>query len=196
MNEEATQKVVLITGAGKGAGAFLAREFARKGYHVAANDITPINLEVVAGEIKKSGGEISLHIHDVAKKLDAQALINDVIDLYGQIDCLINTANVNLSSNLLSVDEWDLHRVFDVNLIGTILLIQSVGRVMRAQGFGRIVNILPERGGASITQLASIAALEELSIAARNEFSTYKIDLSYLKHDQLADWVSGFQNQH
>lgn len=194
MNHKTNRKVVLITGAGKGAGAFLARELAGKGYRVAANDITPINLEVVAGEIIKSGGEISLHIHDVAKKLDAQALINDVIDLYGQIYFLINTANVNLPSNLLNVDEWDLHRVFDVNLIGTILLIQSVGRVMRTQGFGKIVNILPETSKASITQLASIAALEELSIAARNEFLTYNIELSYLKQNQLTDWLGKIQN--
>lgn len=190
MAQKPNRKVILVTGAGKGIGAFTAREFANKGYLVAANDITPVNLEVVALEIINSGGVISQHIHDVAKKLDAQALINDVIDLYGQIDLLVNTANVNLTSGLLSADEWDLHRVFDVNIIGTILLIQSAGRVMRDQGFGSIVNILPVKTGAGITQLAIIAALETLTNAAKNEFKNHNINLIQLTHSQVRDWIS------
>lgn len=184
-----TNKIALITGAGRGAGALIAKALAKKGYVIAANDITPINVEMVAAEISAAGGIVSVYIHDVAKKLDTQALINDVIDAYGTIDLLINAANIDLSADLLVVDEWDLHRVFEVNVIGAMILTQSVGRVMRAQGFGDITHILPSTDTISATQLASIAALEAVCGAAEAEFSNHSISLRSVKHVDIQDWL-------
>lgn len=189
----ANKKVVLITGAGKGAGAKIAKILARKGFTIAANDITPINVEQVAAEITTNGGEVSTHIHDIAKKLDTQALINDVIDLHGKIDILINNANVDLTKELLTVDEWDLHRVFEVNIIGTILMSQSVGRVMREQGYGTIINVLPRVDTVSATQRASIAALEALTRQAEEEFDQYGINILYVENINAQDWAENYQ---
>jgi len=185
-----SQKVVLITGAGRGSGAKIARAMAKKGYIVAANDITPINVDVVANKITTNGGTVSVHLHDIAKKLDTQALINDVIDAYGKIDLLINTANVDLSTELFNVDEWDLHRVFEVNVIGAILLTQSMGRVMRSQGFGTIINVLPSTNTVSATQLASIAALEAVCAAAKGEFAANKVELRSLQQPEIEAWLA------
>jgi NAD(P)-dependent dehydrogenase (short-subunit alcohol dehydrogenase family) len=109
-------KVVLITGAGKGAGRSLAEAFAEQGARVALNDISPINVEEVAEGILKRGGVAKAFIEDAAKKVAVQMLVNDVEDEFGGIDILINHANVQPKSAFIDMDEWDWHRVYDVRL--------------------------------------------------------------------------------
>lgn len=135
-------KVILITGAGRGSGRVLAQAFAERGAVVAANDISPINLDQVVEEITKHGGRVQAFVEDVAKKVGAQNLIKQVEDEFGRIDILINHASVRPRVPLLDMDEWDWHRVLDVNLTGAFLMTQSVGRVMRSQGSGVIINLL------------------------------------------------------
>jgi NAD(P)-dependent dehydrogenase (short-subunit alcohol dehydrogenase family) len=129
-------KVVLITGAGKGSGRILAKALAKRGAIVAANDISPVNVEEVVDEINQQGGRARAYIEDVAKKLGAQNIIKQVEDDFGRIDILINHAAVEPHVPLLDMDEWDWHRVLDVNLTGAFLMTQSAGRVMRDQGSG------------------------------------------------------------
>src|SRR5215211_9422744 len=135
-------KVVLITGAGKGSGRLLAEVLAERGSVVAANDISPINVEEVVGQILARGGRAKAYIEDVAKKVGVQNIINQVEDDFGRIDILINHAAVEPPIPLLDMDEWDWHRVLDVNLTGAFLMTQSVGRVMRARGKGTIINLI------------------------------------------------------
>src|SRR3990172_4276226 len=111
-------KVVLITGAGKGAGRALAEAFAEHGAFVAANDISPINVEQVVDGIIARGGKAKAYVEDVAKKVGAQALVKHVEDDLGTIDILINHAAVEPHTPLLNMDEWDWHRTLDVNLTG------------------------------------------------------------------------------
>jgi len=137
-------KIVLITGAGKGSGHLLAKAFAERGAIIAANDVSPINVEKVVDEINQLGGRAKNYIEDVAKKVGVQNLINTVEDDFGRIDILINHAAVEPNVPLLNMDEWDWHRVLDVNLTGAFLMTQSVGRVMREQGGGVIINLITE----------------------------------------------------
>ncbi len=132
-------KVALVTGAGKGVGRIIAETLAARGLRVAANDISPINVEAVADGIRAAGGQVKTYLHDVAKKVAVQSLVNEVSDDFGRIDLLVHCANVEPRTPLLEIDEWDLHRVFEVNAIGAALVTQSVGRVMRAQGGGTII---------------------------------------------------------
>lgn len=172
-------KVVLITGAGKGSGRALAGAFARYGATVAANDISPINVEELVTEINSEGGNAKAYIEDVAKKVGAQALVKQVEDDFGCIDILVNHAAVEPRTPLLEMDEWDWHRVLDVNLTGAFLMTQSVGRVMREAGGGVIVHILSEAGRDEWSQrsafLASMAGLEAFSRQAARELGPYGI---------------------
>jgi 3-oxoacyl-[acyl-carrier protein] reductase len=172
-------KVVLITGAGKGAGRVLALAFAAHGASVAANDISPNNVEEVVTEIIRLGGKARAYIEDVAKKVGAQALVKTVEDELGRIDILVNHAAVEPHSSLLNMDEWDWHRTLDVNLTGAFLMTQSVGRVMRAKGKGVILNIVAgagERSGKDAgAYLSSKAGLAALSHEADKELSPYGI---------------------
>ncbi len=171
-------KVVLITGAGKGSGRYLAQAFAEHGAIVAANDISPVNVEAVVDQIVAKGGHAKAYIDDIAKKVAAQSIVNQVKDDYGRIDILINHAAVQPQAALLDMDEWDWHRVLDVNLTGAFLMIQSVGCVMRAKRSGVIINLITAREDAADGEaafVASMSGLGGLTHQAARELSPYGI---------------------
>ena len=178
---ELKDKVVLITGAGKGAGRALAEALAERGAFIAANDISPINVEQLVAQILANGGKAKAYIEDVAKKVGVQSLIHDVEDDLGKIDILINHAAVEPHTLLLNMDEWDWHRTLDVNLTGAFLMMQSVGRTMRAssakgaKGHGAILNIVAGSGSSLGKEAgayhASMAGLIALSHQADHELS-------------------------
>lgn len=180
-------KVVLITGAGKGSGRALAFTFAERGAFVAANDISPNNVEQVVAEIITRDGKAKAYIEDIAKKVGVQSLVKTVEDELGGVDILVNHAAVEPHVSLLSMDEWDWHRTLDVNLTGAFLLTQSVGRMMRAsspkgtssKGKGVILNIVTGAGEGSKKDagayFSSKAGLLELSHQADQELSPHGI---------------------
>jgi len=172
-------KVVLVTGAGRGVGRALAEAFVFQGALVAANDISPVNLNTLVEQIKKSEGQVRVYVDDVAKKVAVQAIVNQVLDDWGQIDILVNSANVEPHFPLLDIDEWDWHRAIDVNLTGAFLMMQSVGRVMRQQGNGVIVNIAPIAGRPELPDQAAYVAskmgLVGLTQQAAHELFPYGI---------------------
>jgi NAD(P)-dependent dehydrogenase (short-subunit alcohol dehydrogenase family) len=184
-------KIVLITGAGKGSGRKLAEAFAQQGATVAANDISPINVETVVEGIRAGGGDARAYIDDVAKKVGAQALVKQVEDDFGRIDILVNHAAVEPHSLLLDMDEWDWHRTLDVNLTGAFLITQSVGRIMREQSRGVIINLVTEAGRDPRNEgdespmraafLASMAGLETISQRAAVELAPYGIRVHAVK---------------
>jgi NAD(P)-dependent dehydrogenase (short-subunit alcohol dehydrogenase family) len=173
-------KVVLISGAGKGSGRILAQAFAERGAMVAANDISPINVEEVVEQINFSGGRAKAYIEDVAKKVGAQNIINQVEEDFGRIDILINHAAVEPRVPLLEMDEWDWHRVLDVNLSGGFLMTQSAGRVMRAQGSGVIINLISadtNKQGTESAFIASMHGLDGFTRQAARELKPYGIQV-------------------
>jgi 3-oxoacyl-[acyl-carrier protein] reductase len=172
-------KVILITGAGRGRGRALAELLAAHGATLALNDISPINVEEVAAGITQNGGNAKAYVEDIAKKVGAQAVVKDVEDELGRIDILIHHAAVAPHDTLLSMDEWDWHRTLDVNLTGAFLMMQSAGRVMKAQGSGVIFCLGAGAGGALKKEArayhASKAGLVELARQADVELSPFGV---------------------
>jgi 3-oxoacyl-[acyl-carrier protein] reductase len=174
------RSVVLISGAGRGLGRALAVAFAAQGARVAANDLTPINLDRTIELIQSSGGAVRPYLADISKDLPAQVLVDQIIEDWGRIDILINNAGVQPHSSLLDMDGWDWQRTLDVNLSGPFYLMQSVGRTMREQGGGIIINIaaadtpvLMANGRSAF--FASKMGLVGLSRAAGAELLSYNI---------------------
>jgi NAD(P)-dependent dehydrogenase (short-subunit alcohol dehydrogenase family) len=189
-------KVVLATGAGRGAGRGLAQAFAARGALVAANDISPVNLDGVVAEINAAGGQARAYVHDIAKKVDVQVMVNNIESDYGRIDILVNCANVQLPGALLEIDEWDLHRVFDVNAIGSLLMIQSVGRVMRAQGSGIIVNVVKIPAQAPVSFIVSRAGLAAMTDNLNAELSRFGLRVfTVMDEDPIYAVLSGCRAQ-
>ena len=175
MSDDFKDKVVLITGAGKGYGRALAEAFATNGACVAANDISPVNLDPLAAQ---HNGRIKTYVEDVAKKVGAQAVVKQAEDDFGKIDILINHAAVEPRVSLLDMDEWDWHRVLDVNLTGTFLMMQSVGRVMKEKGSGVIINLImasPLEAQKEAAYLASMNGLVALTRSAADQLSPFGI---------------------
>jgi NAD(P)-dependent dehydrogenase (short-subunit alcohol dehydrogenase family) len=173
-------KLVLITGAGRGAGRAIAEAFARQGAIVAANDITPINLDETLAHIQSNGGQAKDYIFDIAKRLPAQALVEQVLEDWGHLDVLVNHANVKPRAAILDMDEWDWQRTLDVNLSGVFYLMQEAGRVMRTHEGGVIVNIgslggQPQALKGRAAYIASNQGLVGLTQAAAEEFAAYNI---------------------
>ena len=180
-------KVALVTGAGRGTGRAVAEALAAGGATVAANDITPINLDETIRSITASGGQGKDYIFDIAKKMSLQAMVNQILEDWGRIDILVNHANVKPRASILDMDEWDWRRTLEVNLTGPFLAMQIVGRVMREQGGGVMVNI-----GATLKNsedlhgrsayAACMAGLARLSREAASELADYniRVNLIYL----------------
>ncbi|MCI0520861.1 MAG: SDR family oxidoreductase [Chloroflexi bacterium] len=177
---EFNDKVVLVTGAGRGIGRAIALAFAARGALVAANDITPINLDETLAQLRAAGGRGRDYVFDIAQKMPVQALIEAVRDDWGRLDILINNAGVEPHASILEMDEWDWRRTVDVNLTGPFFAIQSAGRVMREQGGGVIVNVASIAGRAHglkdrAAYVASKTGLIGLTREAAREFAAYNI---------------------
>jgi len=141
-------RVILVTGAGRGIGKAIALAFAREGARVAVNDINPDTCEAVAQEIRSGGGQAAAFHADVANKLAVQSMLIDLEDRWGRVDILVNNAGVEPHKPIVQLDEWDWNRTLDVNLKGAFICSQSVGRMMIEQGGGVIVNIASIAGRA------------------------------------------------
>ena len=147
---------------------------------MAANDLTPVNLDLTARLIAEAGGRGKDYIFDVAAKMPVQAMVEQVLDDWGAIDILVNNAGVEPHASILEMDEWDWRRTLDVNLTGPFFTIQSVGRVMRQQGRGVIVNIASIAGRAHglkdrAAYVASKMGLIGLTREAARELAAYNI---------------------
>lgn len=196
-------QVILITGAGKGAGRALALALADRKAIIAANDITPINLDPLVQEITRRGGECKAFIADVAKKVGVQTLVNSVLDDFGRIDALIQHACVKPRQKLIEMDEWDWQRTLDVNLTGAFLMMQSLARVMKVQGGGSIINIAAPAVVAESNNMqrqaayfTSMAGLAELTRQAGAELEPEGIRVKFVENlgdeyvvDQVLGWL-------
>lgn len=175
-----TDKVVLITGAGRGIGRAIAEGFAAQGAIIAANDINPVNLDETVERITSAGGRARGYVFDAAKRMPIQGLVSQVLDNWGRIDILINNAAVEPHASLLEMDEWDFHRTLDVNLAGPFFTMQLAGRAMREQGGGVMVNIGSIAGRAHglrnrAAYVASKMGLIGLTREAARELAAYNI---------------------
>jgi len=184
-------KVILVTGAGKGTGRGVAEAFAGQGGVVAANDISPINLDETVAHILAAGGQAKAYVEDIAKKMPVQTLLNAVLDDFGRIDILVNCAEVEPQKSVLEMDEWDWQRTLDVNLNGAFLLTQSAGRIMKEKGGGVIVHVGErpkgtEKRAAYFTSKAGLAALSAL---AAYELSEAGIRVYHVQPQETGDAV-------
>lgn len=185
-------QVVLVTGAGRTRGRCIAQAFASQGAIVAANDLTPINLDETIHKISAAGGRSKEYIFDVAKKMPVQGLLEQVLDDWGQLDVLIQCAQVKPQAALLDMDEWDWRRTLDVNLSSVFFLMQSTGRIMRQQGHGRMVTLinLPDEEFYQIGLSAvhtSKMGLIGLILSAAQELGSYGICVSGVVAGSYAD---------
>ncbi len=140
-------KVVIVSGAGRGIGRTIALDVARSGGRVAIGRRTESELENLAGEIVGMGGECFAHRLDVVNLASIKAFFAAVVENYGRIDVLVNNAGYNKLGAALDYDEELFDTIIDANLKSVFFCSQAGARQMIAQGEGgSIVNISSQAG--------------------------------------------------
>ena len=139
-------KVALITGGGSGIGEASAKLFADEGATVAIAELNAEGAERVADEIREAGGSAMVTSVDVTDNDSCAAAVDAVVDEFGRVDVLVNSAGVGArrASDMTYEERWQF--VIDVNLKGTVLMARHTVEQMKEQGSGAVVNIASIRG--------------------------------------------------
>lgn len=137
-----TDKIALITGAGRGIGAAIAKEFAREGAFVIINyNGSKEKALKVADEIKTAGGNAEIYQCSVSDFNAAGEMIKDLVKKYGRIDILVNNAGITRDGLLMKMSEEDFDAVTDTNLKGAFNTIRHMSRYFLKQKSGKVINI-------------------------------------------------------
>lgn len=141
-----TGKTAVVTGASKGIGAGIAKAFAQAGANVVVNYAkAKDDAEKLTAEITKAGGSAIAVQADVSKQADVDRLFDATRKAFGTVDILVNNAGVYEFAPIEQVTEESYRRMFDLNVLGTVLSTQAAVKAMNGSG--------------SIINLSSVAAL-------------------------------------
>ncbi len=133
-------RVAIVTGAGRGIGAGVARLMAAEGAKVVVNDLGVAldgtgadkgPADEVVEEIKKTGGEAVVNGDDVSDFAAAEAMVRQAIDTYGQLDVLVNVAGILRDRMVFNMNEEDWDSVIRVHLRGTFNTVRHASAYWR-----------------------------------------------------------------
>jgi NAD(P)-dependent dehydrogenase (short-subunit alcohol dehydrogenase family) len=142
-------RVAIITGAGGGLGRAHALELARRGAQVLVNDLggaldgsgsSKFAADRVVDEITALGGIAAANHDSVATPEGGKAIVRAAVDAFGRVDVLVNNAGILRDKAFHKMDDAMIAAVIDVHLKGALYVSQPAYALMRAQGYGRIVN--------------------------------------------------------
>ena len=164
-------KTAIVTGAGSGIGAAIARLFARRNATVAVADLDAAAAARVVAEIAQAGGAATAYTCDVSHAASVDALFRSVTGAAGRLDILVNNAGIAHIGTVEQTTPEDFDRVYRVNVVGVYLCARAAVPIMLRQGGGVILNMasiaslvgLPDRfaysmsKGAVLTMTRSIA---------------------------------------
>jgi len=172
--------VAIVTGAARGLGRAAAARLHERGASVAVNVRDAARATQVARDI----GERALAVAaDVATPGGPESIVEQTLDRFGRIDILVNNAALPLTTRFERITAREWREALEVNLTAPFLLIQAVCPSMKAQRYGRIVNIsstagrmVSTLGGAHYT--TSKTGLLGLTRAAAKELGRYGITVN------------------
>ncbi len=179
-------KVAVVTGGAGGIGEALAMGLGVQGATVVVASRNQAAIDRVAAEItEKTGNAASAAAVDVTDESSVAGLVRTVMKKYGRIDILVNAMGMNIKRDAFEfpMEEWD--RLFSVNVKGTMIACKVVGRVMRDQKQGTIVNLSSVRGirgytGGNAGYCATKGAVELITKALALEWAPAGIRVNAL----------------
>jgi 3-oxoacyl-[acyl-carrier protein] reductase len=140
-NGKLNGKVAVVTGASKGIGAGIAKQFAAEGAAVVVNYASSkTDADKVVDEITKRGGKAVAVQGNVAKKAEIEKLFAATEKAFGKIDILVNNAGVYQFAPLEDITEEEFHREFNTNVLGMMLATQEALKHFGPEG-GSVINI-------------------------------------------------------
>ncbi|HBN5086709.1 TPA: D-threitol dehydrogenase [Listeria monocytogenes] len=174
-----TDKVAVVTGAASGIGKAMAELFSEKGAYVVLLDIKE-DVKDVAAKINPSR-TLALQV-DITKKENIEKVVAEIKKVYPKIDILANSAGVALLEKAEDLPEeyWD--KTMELNLKGSFLMAQIIGREMIATGGGKIVNMASQASVIALDKhvayCASKAAIVSMIQVLAMEWAPYNINVN------------------
>lgn len=185
-----TDKIAVVTGAGRGAGQATALALAQAGARVAVIDVNPDATQQTTEAIRQSGGEASPHPADVSNKMSIQSALYAVLDTWGELDVLVNAAHITPSRPALTLDEWEWDRVMNVNLKGVFLTSQTAARAMKETGGGYIFNLVrPTSASPHAAVRATHTGLLGLTAALAAEWGEFKVKVETIESETATEKI-------
>ncbi len=178
-----TGKVAVVTGGSGGFGKAVSIGLAGHGANVVVTSRTLASLEETAAEVRKQGKKALPISCDVSDPKSVEAMVKRAVDEFGKIDILITSAGIAMRSPAEEFPIADWQKVMDVNVKGTYLCCQAVGRVMIKQGGGHIITVSSIRGllghpGGYSAYGTSKGAVSLLTKQLAIEWAKYKINVN------------------
>ncbi len=186
-------KVVLVTGGGHGIGACISRVAARHGASVAVNYSTSRDrAETLVREIKSAGGTAEAFGADIRDAAAVSSMVKAVVARFGRLDGLVHNAIAGRQNGKLDeVSMKDYDDMLDFGCRAAINLVKAVRPIMKAQGGGRVVNIVTEIWNMApaewSTYLAGKGALVGISRSLANELGPENITVNMVAPGWMAD---------
>lgn len=172
-------KVAIVTGGLSGIGEAIADLYIKKGAKVAIFDVKKDTAE----ETKEKYGEAAIGLTvDVTQKLQIEAAIKIVMDTYSKIDLLVNSAGIALLDDAenLSEEYWD--KTFAINVKGSFLVAQAVGKILIKSGGGKIINMSSQAALVAldnhVAYCASKGAIVSMTKVLAYEWAQYNINVN------------------
>lgn len=176
-------KIVLVTGAGRGIGASIAKRFASEGAEVIVNySGNDEAAQKTVDEITAIGGQAQKYKCSVNDSESVKVMIDEIIKEFGRIDILVNNAGITKDGLMLRMTDEDFDRVIDVNLKGTFNCTKYVSKYMLKQKSGKIINISSVVGlsgnAGQVNYSASKAGIIGITKSAAKELSSRGITVN------------------
>jgi len=172
-------RVALVTGAGGGIGAGIARFLAREGATLALMGRTRAALEETLATVSALAAASTVHPGDVSIEADVDRVVNEVVSAHNRVDILVNNAGIVDAAEFLSATWSGWNSVIATNLSAVFLMTQRVARRMRTTGGGAVVNIASidayGTDGPQASYTAAKAGVIGLTKAAATELAPFTI---------------------
>lgn len=168
-------KIAVVVGGTSGIGRAIALGLARAGAHVVASSRVQSKVDEVTAEIEALGRETLRVESDVVDRASLERLRDAVMERFGRVDVLVNSAGITSKQPVLTFAEEDWDRIMAVNLTGTLRACQIFGKVMLEQKYGRIVNI---------ASLATFVAFHEVAA-----YGASKAGVAALTRSLAVEWA-------
>lgn len=197
-------KVVFITGAGRGIGKGIAQVLAEAGADIALNALTSKHVTGLAADIARSSGRrVVPVIADVTRSGDVQRAIDSIIKEFGRIDVLVNALGDSIRTPLVGmpfdaasapISDDELKFIMDINLTEALLCTRAVGPHMLARRSGKVINIASwtaHQGGKELVLYTTAkTALAGFTRAQALEWAPYNVQVNTIGPGLFPDAVT------
>lgn len=139
-------KTVLITGSTSGIGLATAKAFAAQGYNIAFNGLEPNGAEIAAEVAAEYSIDYLFSPANMLRPEEIKALVQSTLDKFGKIEVLINNAGIQFVSPVEDFPEEKWNDIININLTAAFIATKAVWPAMKAQKFGRIINVASAHG--------------------------------------------------